>query len=193
MIRNGATTLFVARLRPRQPNDEWKISAVAVTLATALTLAGGHNALAQNKAKVERQFQNWLVKEIWPRARAEGVSRRTFNRAFDGVTLNWKLPGLVPPGSPPPKKRKQRQSEFGSPGKYFNSGSVNSASSIGRQMAGKLSDTLARIERQTGVPGRIALAVWGRESAYGRAKIPGPITAPCSTVTSSSSTALGST
>ena len=130
------------------------------------------SAQAQNKAKVERQFQSWLAKEIWPRARAEGVSRRTFDRAFAGVTLNWKLPGLVPPGSPPPKKRKQRQSEFGSPGKYFNSGTVNSATRIGQQMAGQLSKTLTNIERQTGVPGRIALAVWGRESAYGRAKIP---------------------
>ena len=108
------------------------------------------SAQAQNKAKVERQFQSWLAKEIWPRARAEGVSRRTFDRAFAGVTLNWKLPGLVPPGSPPPKKRKQRQSEFGSPGKYFNSGTVNSATRIGQQMAGQLSQTLTNIERHSG-------------------------------------------
>jgi membrane-bound lytic murein transglycosylase B len=28
------------------------------------------------------------------------------------------------------------------------------------------------VESKTGVPGRIILAIWGRESAYGRAAIP---------------------
>ncbi|MEP0943333.1 MAG: lytic murein transglycosylase [Rhizobiaceae bacterium] len=149
--------------------------AATLGLAVALLVPIGASifpAMAQNKAKVEKQFQTWLVREVWPKAKAQGVSRRTFNSAFAGVSLNWKLPGLLPPGAPPPKKRRQRQSEFGSPGKYFNSGTVNSATRVGRLMAQEHASTLAVIERKTGVPGRIALAIWGRESAYGRAKIP---------------------
>ena len=127
---------------------------------------------AVDRSKVEKQFHDWLSREIWPRAKANGVSRNTFNQAFSGVSLNWKLPDLVPPGAKPKKKRRQRQAEFGSPGKYFNAGTVNAATKIGRQMAAKHASALANIERKTGVPGRISLAVWGRESAYGRAKIP---------------------
>lgn len=129
-------------------------------------------AYSVDRAVVEQQFRVWLEQQVWPLARAKGVSRNTFRRAFSNVKLNWKLPDLVPPGSRPAKKRRQRQLEFGSPGKYFNRGSIDSATSIGRQMASRHARTLAAVERRTGVPGRIILAVWGRESAYGSAKIP---------------------
>jgi lytic murein transglycosylase len=127
---------------------------------------------AIDRVKIEKQFRLWLEQEIWPSAKAKGVRRVTFNRAFAKIGLNWKLPDLVPPGSKPKKKRRQRQAEFGSPGRYFNAGSINTATSVGRQMAKQHAKTLAKIEKNTGVPGRIALAIWGRESAYGRAKIP---------------------
>ena len=32
-------------------------------------------AQAQDKPAIERQFQSWIQSEIWPRARAKGVSR----------------------------------------------------------------------------------------------------------------------
>ena len=128
-------------------------------------------AFAQDRAGVERQFQSWLDKTIWPAAKKRGVSRKTFRAAFKGVTLNWKLPDLVPPGSVAKTPRKQRQSEFGSPGKYFNRGSVDGATQVGRAMAKKHAKALAQAERRTGVPGRIVLGIWGRESGYGRAAI----------------------
>ncbi len=128
-------------------------------------------APAQDRAAVERQFQDWLQQTVWPRARASGVSRRTFQRAFDGVALNWDLPDLVPPGSRRKTPKTQRQAEFGSPGKYFNAGSVQGATSVGRKMARRHAGTLARIEAETGVPGRIILAIWGRESGYGQVPI----------------------
>lgn len=129
-------------------------------------------AVAQDRAKVERQFQSWLDQTIWPQARARGVSRATFQSAFEGVRLNWKLPDLVPPGSGTSTPKKQSQAEFGSPGKYFNRGSVQGATSVGRQMAKRHAATLARVEQRTGVPGRIILGIWGRESGYGRVDIP---------------------
>ena len=128
--------------------------------------------VAQDRAAVERQFQTWLKQTVWPRAKAKGVSRKTFRAAFSGVSLNWKLPDLVPPGTTPQTPKRQRQAEFGSPGKYFNRGSVDGATAVGRQMARRHATTLASIERKTGVPGRIILAIWGRESGYGRVAIP---------------------
>ncbi len=151
-----------------------RILAVSGGILLSTLSAGGSISHATDRADVEKQFRVWLEQKIWPRAQAKGVSRRTYERSFAKVTLNWKLPDLTPPGSKPKTKRRkrQRQAEFGSPGKYFNAGSVNSATSIGRKMAARHKQTLAAIEAKTGVPGRTLLAIWGRESAYGRAKIP---------------------
>ena len=128
-------------------------------------------ALAQNKAAVERQFQTWLLQDIWPEARRRGVSRATFDAAFDGVRLNWDLPDLVPPGTKAQTPKRQRQAEFGSPGKYFNRGSLDGATAVGKQMMRAHAGTLGAVEKRTGVPGRIILGIWGRESGYGRVPI----------------------
>lgn len=82
--------------------------ALLIALCLAVPVA------AQDKDAVERQFQSWLEKTIWPQARAKGVSRKTFDAAFDGVTLNWKLPDLVPPGTRAQTPKNQRQAEFAS-------------------------------------------------------------------------------
>lgn len=140
-------------------------------LSILLLVFAASSANAQDRAAVERQFQSWLNQTIWPQARAKGVSRDTMNRAFSGVTLNWDLPDLVPPGSKAKTPKKQKQAEFGSPGRYFNAGSVQGATSVGRQMATRHAATLARVEAQTGVPARILLAIWGRESGYGQVPI----------------------
>lgn len=141
-----------------------------IIFATLVVLSG--QTFAQDRASVERQFQGWLKQTVWPQAKAKGVSRRTFDKAFKGVTLNWKLPDLVPPGTQPQTPKRQRQAEFGSPGKYFNRGSIDGATSVGRQMMQRHASALAKVEQDTGVPGRIILAIWGRESGYGRVSIP---------------------
>lgn len=142
------------------------------TLLCLLLLVTSGQVVAQDRGAIERQFQNWLKETILPQARSVGVSQRTFNAAFSGVTLNWDLPDLVPPGTKPKVPKRQRQAEFSSPGKYFRRGSIDGATSVGRQMASRHAKILATVERQTGVPGRIILAIWGRESGYGRASIP---------------------
>ena len=38
----------------------------------------------------------------------------------------------------------------------------------GRKLAARYRDTLARIEKEFGVPGAIVLAIWARETDYGR-------------------------
>ena len=99
------------------------------------SLALGTPAVAQDRAAVERQFRDWLEQTVWPRARSEGVSRGTFEAAFSGVALDWDLPDLVPPGSAAQTPKRQRQAEFGKPGKYFGRGAVDGATATGRQMA----------------------------------------------------------
>ncbi len=142
-----------------------------LALLLALFCALMSPAAARDRAAVEAQFRGWLEQVIWPRASAEGVSRPIFDGAFASVRLDWDLPDLVPPGTRPETPRTQRQAEFGSPGKYFNRGSLDSATSVGREMAKRYGKTLAAVESRTGVPGRIVLGIWGRESGYGRVAI----------------------
>lgn len=143
---------------------------IVIIFAAIFSLAS--MAHAQNTKKVERQFQAWLKNDLWPEAKAQGVSKSTFNKAFKGVTINWKLPDLVLPGQKPKANRKQAQAEFRSPGRYFNEKNVASVVAGGRKLFKKHKSLLAGIEKKYGVPGRIILAIWGRESAFGRVAIP---------------------
>ncbi|MEQ9260724.1 MAG: lytic murein transglycosylase [Roseovarius sp.] len=143
------------------------LARLCLALAAALALP----AAAQDRASVERQFRDWLNGTIWPAASARGVSRATFETAFKGVTLNWELPELVPPGSEGQPPDTQLQAEFGAPARYFATSKLTSATSVGKEMARRHASALARAEAVTGVPGRILLAIWGRESGYGRVAI----------------------
>ncbi len=142
-----------------------------LTFLMALACASSA-ALSQDRKAVERQFHTWLEQTVWPQARAQGVERATFDAAFANVALNWTLPDLVPPGSTGKPPKVQLQAEFGAPSKYFTRGSVDGAASVGRQMAKRHAGALAATEARSGVPGRIILAIWGRESGYGRVNIP---------------------
>jgi lytic murein transglycosylase len=142
----------------------WLAGVVAVLVASI--------AAAQDRGAVEAQFRDWLEAAIWPAAEARGVARATYEAAFDGVTLNWDLPDLVPPGFPPPDARAQSQAEFGAPGRYFSRNTIDWATEVGRRVAAREAAVLAATEAATGVPGRIILAIWGRESGYGEVDIP---------------------
>ena len=129
-------------------------------------------AFALDKAAVEKQFHGWVETEIWPQAKASGVSRANFDAAFAGVTLNWDLPDLVPPGTKPPKEQAQTQAEFSAPGGYFSEKRLSALAATGKSLAATHASTLKRIEKTYGVPGSVVLAIWGRESGFGAAKIP---------------------
>jgi len=135
-------------------------------------LLAGPVAAAPSKAETEAQFRTWLDRDLWPEAKAKGISRATFDKAFSGVKLNWKLPDLVPPGTKPTTPKEQAQAEFGSPGKYFNEKTIGHVAAGGKARAGQYASTLAAIEKQYGVPGEIVLAIWGRESGFGGVRIP---------------------
>lgn len=137
-------------------------------LLPLVLLAGA--ASAQDRAAVERDFRAWLEGTVWPGAAAGGVSRATFEAALGGVAPLWDLSGLRPPGAP--REARQAQAEFRAPQAYFDPEGVAAAVALAREMAEAHADTLADVERATGVPGPMLLAIWGRESAFGRAALP---------------------
>ncbi|MEM9350539.1 MAG: lytic murein transglycosylase [Pseudomonadota bacterium] len=114
-------------------------------------------------------FAAWLEETAWPVAQQEGVTRATFQRLTAGLTPDLSLPGLSRDGDVP---LIDSQAEFAAPARYFSENNLASLAATGRRLAEQYAETLARIERDYGVPSHIILAIWGRESAYGRASIP---------------------
>ncbi|MBZ9966136.1 lytic murein transglycosylase [Mesorhizobium sp. BR1-1-2] len=129
-------------------------------------------ATPASAAPIDDQFRSWLQTDLWPQARAKGISQKTFAAAFDGVKPNLKLPDLVMPGEKPKTPQKQHQAEFGSPGAYFAEKTIRAVTSGGRAREAANARTLAAIEKRYGVPGEVLLAIWGRETGFGAAKMP---------------------
>lgn len=142
-----------------------RLCAIAAILAT-LFVAGA----AQAQGRIEQQFRTWLAADLWPEAKNRGISKATFDAAFAGVSPNLKLPDLVLPGQKPQTPKRQHQAEFGSPGRYFDP--IGGVVSGGRARAGQNAPALAAAEKRFGVPRAILLAIWGRESGFGTARIP---------------------
>jgi lytic murein transglycosylase len=147
-----------------------RLKAIIILFCALLpAAASAQNAFRQG---VEAQFHQWLERTAWPEAQRQGVTRATFERATSTMTLNWDLPDLAPPGAPRKPPEKQHQAEFSSPGRYFSEKQLTDLTATGRGLAAQHARALDAIERQYGVPRGILLAIWGRESAFGRAKIP---------------------
>lgn len=145
-----------------------KSSLIAAAFFCASLLAPSF-ASAQD---VNALFRDWLVNDLWPQASANGVSAETFNGAFSGVKPNLKLPDLVMPGKEEQTPKVQHQAEFSSPGKYFAPNVVGGVTAGGRSRMARYKNVLAAVEKNYGVPAGIVLAIWGRESGFGNAKIP---------------------
>jgi lytic murein transglycosylase len=124
---------------------------------------------ARDTRSVESQFRDWLVGTVWTDARQQGVSRATFDSALATVTLDWSLPELQPPGTATPPDD-QRQAEFQSPGRYFSESQLTSLSRTGASLLQQWTPVLDRVERRYGVPREILVAIWGRESHFGRVR-----------------------
>lgn len=143
-----------------------------LTLAGILLGSATSALSAPSKAEVEAQFQRWIATDLWQAAKVGGIEKSVFDRTMQGVTLNWDLPDLVPPGTTPPKEQAQTQAEFSSPASYFSEKRLQGLAATGRALAGQYGSTLRKIEATYGVPGSVLLAIWGRESGYGKAKLP---------------------
>ncbi len=112
-----------------------------------------------------------FVASLWPQARDAGVSRATFERETRGLEPDYRLPDLVLPGRAP--SAAPSQAEFVQvPADYLKEASIARLAAHGRTLLQRHRGTLEAIERRFGVPGAIILAIWGRETDYGRHALP---------------------
>ena len=129
----------------------------ATALATILCVAVGGSAAAQDEAG----FQSYLG-TLRSQAEARGVSRATLDAVMPGLTLNTRVIELdrAQPGS---------NSNAAIPNfapykaQHVDTARINR----GRRAYLAQRSRLERIERETGVPESIMVAIWGHETNYG--------------------------
>src|SRR6516162_1285123 len=114
-------------------------------------------------------FQQWLAQQ-WPAAQQLGVSRATVDSATRGLEPDYSLPDLAISGKP--EKQPQQPEFVQTPSQYLREASFDRLAARGRELSAQYRDTLARIEKEFGVPGNVVLAIWARETDYGGYQLP---------------------
>ncbi|MBE7204310.1 MAG: lytic murein transglycosylase, partial [Parafilimonas terrae] len=126
------------------------------TVLAALCLLAGP-ARAVEARSSDPGFRAFLD-ALRPDASARGVSDRTFDAAFRGIT--GPDAGIL--------ARTRRQSEFTRPVWDYLIGAVTPGRiARGRARAAALSSSLTAIEQRYGVPAPVILSIWGIESDFG--------------------------
>jgi lytic murein transglycosylase len=112
-----------------------------------------------------------FIASLWPEAQAAGLSRASFDSLTAGLEPDYKLPDLLLPGRP--ATGAPSQAEFVQvPADYVKEASIARLAAEGQKLAQKYKPQLAAIEQRFGVPSTILLAIWGRETDYGRFALP---------------------
>ncbi len=138
-------------------------------LVALVALVALFAAAPANRAHAVDSFEHWLQAQ-WPAAHALGVSRTTFDAATRGLTPDYSLPDLMIPGRP---EKPATQPEFvQTPARYLRPATFKRLTAYGRQLAAKYRGTLRAIEKDFGVSGNVLLAIWARETDYGRYPLP---------------------
>jgi len=123
--------------------------------------------LAAAPVSAEPSFQAFL-QSLWPQAHEMGISRATFDAATRGLEPDLSLPDLILPGRPPAP---ERQAEFvQTPADYLKEPAIARLAAQGKKLYDQYRPTLNAIAQRFGVDPTIVLAIWGRESDYGRAR-----------------------
>ncbi|MGE3146648.1 MAG: lytic murein transglycosylase [Pseudorhodoplanes sp.] len=127
-------------------------------------------ALLPRPADADPAFDRWLAAQ-WPEAQRLGVSRKTFEEATRNLQPDLSLPDLDLPQradrAPP------AQPEFvQTPADYLKESSLQRLAAHGRKLAQEHRAALAGIEKQSGIPGPVLLAIFGRETDFGRYRLP---------------------
>jgi lytic murein transglycosylase len=137
------------------------VFAMLVILATAITPA---------RAASDAGFAAFIA-SLWPEAQAQGVTRATFDRETANLEPDYKLPDLILPGRP--ATGAPAQAEFVQvPADYLKEASIARLADEGRRLMAKYRAALDAIEARFGVPATIVLAIWGRETDFGRYTLP---------------------
>jgi len=139
---------------------------LACTIVAILIVAAGQKV----GAAPDPAFTQFIA-SLWPEAQAEGVSRATFDRETAGLEPDYRLPDLILPGRP--ATGAPAQAEFVQvPADYLKEASIAKLAEEGQRLMAKYRSALDGIEARFGVPATIVLAIWGRETDYGRYTLP---------------------
>ncbi|MGV1014063.1 MAG: lytic murein transglycosylase [Methyloceanibacter sp.] len=102
------------------------------------------------------KFQT-CVKNLWPSAKAAGITRATFDRAFKGLKYD---PEVIEAAT--------FQPEYVRPiGEYIDRAVSDKRRETGKQMLVENKELLDKIEPRYGVDRHVIVAIWGLESNYG--------------------------
>jgi membrane-bound lytic murein transglycosylase B len=130
-----------------------KMRRALTRLAISIVLVGTAGLAS---ARADTGFDRWVA-EFWAAAKAAGISRATYDRAFQGV-------------SPDPEvlEKARYQPEFVKPmWDYVDKAVSEQRIETGRRMLRQHAPVLDSIERAYGVDRHILVAIWGMESSYG--------------------------
>jgi lytic murein transglycosylase len=117
-------------------------------------------------------FQQFL-KGTWPEAQKIGVSRDTFERATVGLTADFSLPELEGISQ---RKPNTAQAEFLRPaGEYMKDSRLAGLAKRGQAVAAQWRAALAGIEKTYGARSSVLLAIFGRETDFGKEKTTKPV------------------
>jgi lytic murein transglycosylase len=126
--------------------------------ALALCLALS-DARAAGSAESGGSFAGFL-QELWPDANAQGITRQTFDTAFDGILPDPRVLAAT-----------KRQPEYGKPfGAYVNSMVSKNRIGAGQRKLAQWAETLRAVETKFGVDAAIIVSIWGIESSFGEAR-----------------------
>lgn len=140
---------------------------IAASASMVMSIVGAAPVMA---AAADPGFSRFIA-SLWPEAQQAGVSRATFEAQTRGLEPDYKLPDLLLPGRP--ATGAPSQAEFVQvPADYVKESSIARLAAEGQRLLIRHRATLAAIEQRFGVPGPIILAIWGRETDYGRHALP---------------------
>jgi membrane-bound lytic murein transglycosylase B len=129
------------------------------TIAAAL-LAAGICVTMASTAFADAKFEGF-IQTLWPKAKAAGISRAVFDRAFAGITEP----------DPTVLKLANDQPEFTSTtSQYLGKAVTQIRIDAGQSMKSSQADLLAAIEKRYKVDRAVLLAIWGMESNFGKDK-----------------------
>ena len=155
-----------SRVIPRgAPRNDWATSLLALL---AMTIALGFAAPA--RAASDPAFTQFIA-SLWKEAQTQGVSRAAFDRETANLDPDYKLPDLILPGRP--ATGAPSQAEFVQvPADYIKEASIARLATEGQKLMTKYRGALDEIEKRFGVPAPVVLAIWGRETDFGRYTLP---------------------
>jgi peptidoglycan lytic transglycosylase B len=129
---------------------------VTLTLLLLALIPLSASGLPERAVAATQTFAQW-VERFWPTAKAAGIVRATYDRAFKGLT-------------PDPKviEAANFQPEYVKPiGEYIDRVVSDKRIATGKQMLEQNKALLDQLEKRYGVDRTILVAIWGIESNYG--------------------------